>query len=146
MTCSDVGNHLGDEEGVVFRTLLCAVECVIAGFLFEGVQTADTGCKDHTYTVFVDAFIFKPCISDSFISCHERIHCVEVELACFLAVEMLGLIEILHLTSKLSLELAGIEVCNRACAANAFLGVFPCCRYIIADRRQGAQTGYYNSF
>ena len=53
MTRCDVGNHLGDEEGVEFRTLVL-VESIVAGFLLESVETADTCCNNHADTVAVD--------------------------------------------------------------------------------------------
>ncbi len=50
----DVGNHLGDKEGVVFGPLLLAVHGKVSGFLLEGMQTADACCKNDSYPVLVD--------------------------------------------------------------------------------------------
>ena len=50
----DVGNHLRDEEGVVFWAFFF-VFGIITGFFFKGVKAADTGSDDNTDAVFVDS-------------------------------------------------------------------------------------------
>ncbi len=50
---SDVGNHLGDEERVVFWALLFAVNSIIACLFLKSVQAAYAGSDDYAGTVAV---------------------------------------------------------------------------------------------
>ncbi len=145
VTGCDVGDHLRNEEGIVFGSLLRAMNCKIAGLLLECVETADTGCENHADTVLVYSLAFKTCILDCLIGCLERVHRVKVKLTSLLAVEMRGRIEILNLACELGLEFACVEVCNRGGTALACLGVIPSCGHIVADRSQRSESRYYNS-
>ena len=51
---SDVGDHLRNEERIVFRTHFFAVDGVVASFFFEGVDTADTNAENNADAVLVD--------------------------------------------------------------------------------------------
>ena len=137
VTRRDVGNHLGDEEGVILRTV-GLVEGIISGFLLKGVEAADTGSYDNAHTVFVDgAFGIKAGVGHSLASSHDAILGIEVELAQFFAVEMVCSIEVFDFAGKLCLELRGVKVSNRGGTALAGEGSGPCGGHIIA---QGADS------
>ncbi len=141
----DVGNHLGDEEGIVFGSLLRAMKCEISGFLLECVKSADTCRENNADTILVDSFAFKTCIFYCLVGSLKRIHGVKVKLTGFLAVEMRGRIKILDLACELCLEFGCVEVCNRGGTALAGLGILPGRRHIVADRSQSPESRYYNS-
>jgi hypothetical protein len=69
------------------------------------MKTTDTGSYDNAYTVAVNIFlVFDSGVFDSLTSSNEGILSVKVELTEFLAVDMIGAVEVLHFASKLSLE------------------------------------------
>ena len=103
LTGSDVGNHLGDEEGVELRAVFL-VAGIVSGFFFEGVDTADTYAENHADAVLVDGFEVPAAVVDGFHGSHERILLVEVHLAGLLAVDEVSGLEVLHFASELSLE------------------------------------------
>jgi hypothetical protein len=145
MAGSDVGDHLGDEEWVVFGTLLF-IERIVTGFLLEGVEAADTGGYDNAYPVAVEVgSLLQAGVGHGLTGGHERILGVEVELTEFLAVDMVGGVEALYLAGKLSLKLRGVEVCDRCCTAFAFKGGGPGGLDIIAQRGYGAEACHYYS-
>ncbi len=73
MAGSDVGDHLGDEEGVVFGTLLF-IERIVTGFLLEGVEAADTGGYDNAYPVAVEVgSLLQAGVGHGLTGGHERI-------------------------------------------------------------------------
>ena len=142
---SDVGNHLRDEERIVFRTLLSAVDSEISGFLLESVQTSDASREDYAHAVFVDAFVLEPGVGDGLVGCSQGIHGVKIELAHLATVEMIFRLVAFHLAGELRLELRGVEVCDRAGAAYSLLGVFPGSLHVVSDGAQGSQSGHYYS-
>ena len=140
MAAGDVSNHLGDEEGVVFGAV-SLVYCIIAGFLLKCVKTADTGCNNHAHAVAVEiGCLFKLAVGNSLTSCHKSILRIQVELAQFLAVDMLCGVEILHFAGKLCLELRGVKMSDGSGTALACNGCGPCCGHIIAKRSDGAKA------
>ncbi len=145
MACSYVGDHLGNEERIVFRPFLL-VNSIISRFFLKCVKAAYAGCEYHAYAVFVKVFVVESCIFDCLVGRHQSVHGIQVERPRLLAVEMLFGLEVFHLACKLRLEQACVEMRNRACSADAFFGVAPGRLYIIADGRQRAEAGYYNSF
>ncbi len=105
MTRSDVGNHLGNEERIIFRTFLL-MKGIVSGFFLKGVQTTDTGSDDNTDAIFVGVNgIVDTRITDCLLGCSESILRIQIKRACFLAVEVLFRIKVLHFTGKLGLEL-----------------------------------------
>ena len=146
MPGSDVSDHLGNEEGIVFRSFL-AVHGIIPGLLLEGVKTTDASSEDHAYPVFVDTLlIVEVSVVDSFLGCLEGIHRVEIQLTHLPAVEIVLRLEVLNLTGKLRLEERRVEVRDLAGSALSLHSVFPRCRHIIAYRGERSETGDYNSF
>ena len=95
---SDVGNHFGDEERIVFGAFLL-IEGIITGFFFKSVETTDTCSNDNTDAVAVEAFNgFKSAIFHSLTGCNESILRIEVELTELATVGyIIGRIEILNL-------------------------------------------------
>ncbi len=108
----DVGNHLGDEEGVVFGAV-GGIDGIIAGLFLESVEAADACGNDDADAVFVDCSFgcfVKTGILYGLTGSHKGILSVQVELAHFLAVEMLFGVEVLYLAGKLRLEKTCVEV------------------------------------
>ncbi len=104
VTRRDVGNHLRNEEGVVFGAV-GGIYGIIACLLLEGVQTADTGSHNHSHAVAVEVFFFfNTRIFNRLTGCHHGILRIEVELAQFLAVEMSGTVKPLDFAGELGFE------------------------------------------
>ena len=142
----DVGDHLGDEEGVVFRACR-GVHCIISGFLLKSVEAADASCHNYSNAVAVEVLLlFDAGIFHSLAGCHDGILCVEVKLTQFLTVEVVGCIEAFYLTRKLGFEQRSVEMCNRTGSAYAFDCVFPCSGNVVTERGYGAETCYDYSF
>ena len=144
----NVGNHFRNEERIVFRTFF-GVHSIVACFFLEGVQTTDTGSDDDADTVFIDGTFrggLKTGISDCLTGSHKGILCIQVELTCFLAVEVLVGIKTFHFAGKLCLEQACVEVCDRTRPADACYGVLPGGVDIVAQRVDGSETCHYYSF
>ena len=118
----------------------------VTGFLLECVETADAGCENYADAVFIVAFVVKISVLDCLVGGGQRVHGVEVELAGFLAVEMVGGIEAFHFACELCLELGSVKVCDRTGPAHALEGVLPCRLGVVSDRRQSTDTCHYNSF
>lgn len=111
---SDIGNHLGYEERIVFGTVLF-VKSIVSGFFLECMQTADTSGNNNTDTVFVHgAFSLEIGVCHCLTGSYDGILGIEVELTQFLTVEMLGGVKILYFASELGLELGSIEMGNIA--------------------------------
>ena len=141
-----VGDHLGDEEWIVLRSVLF-MHGIVSGFFLESVKATDTGSYDHTHAVFVDFLAcLKTCIGYGFAGCNHCILSVEVELAELLAVEVVSAVEVLDFTGKLSLEFRSVEVSDGSGAADAFKGVVPCCSYVVTYGGDCAESGDYYSF
>ncbi len=146
VTRSNVGNHLGNKERIVFRAVFF-VDGVISGFFLESVKTTDTGCYNHADTVAVYSFsVLEPAVLYSLTGCHKGILCIEVEGAEFLAVDVLGGVETLHFACKLGLEQRGVEVGDRSGTALSGFSGFPCGGHVIAERSNGTKAGHYYSF
>ena len=64
---SDVGDHLGDEEGAEARTCFGVIA---AHFLFKGPETTDTGGDDDPDTVLIYCLYVKLGIGDTLFGCH----------------------------------------------------------------------------
>ena len=145
-TGGDVGDHLGDEEGVVLGTLFGAVDGIVAGLFFEGVDAADTYAEDNADTVLVNGLEVHAAVLDSLHGGHEGILLVEVHLAGFLAVDIVGHLEVLDFAGKLRLKLRCVKMGDGAGTAHTFLQVFPRFGGGLTQRRQCAHAGYYHSF
>ena len=102
------------------------------------MQTADAGGYDYAYAVVVDAFAVKAGILDGLTRSYKRILCIEIELALFLAVKVVGGIVALDFAGKLGLELRRIEMGNGACAAHTLFCIGPRGFHVIAKRGDGA--------
>ena len=146
MVCSYVGDHLGNEERIVFRPFLL-VNSIISRFFLKCVKAAYAGCVISRLCGFVRfsssspaSLIASSAATKAYMAYTGRAR------PRLLAVEMLFGLEVFHLACKLRLEQACVEMRNRACSADAFFGVAPGRLYIIADGRQRAEAGYYNSF
>ena len=111
MAAGDIRNHFGNEERIILRAVLLAVNCIISGFLLKGVQAANTGSDDYAYAVFVySAFGLDTGISNCLASCIEGILGIQVKLAQFLAVKVFGRIEVLDFAGKFGLELRCVKM------------------------------------
>ncbi len=141
----DVGNHLRNEEGIVFRSLLRSVHRIVACLLLECVETADTCGEYHAHAVLVNTFVLKTCVGDCLVGCSQGIHRIEVELTHLATVKMSRRIVTLHLTCELRLEFGGIEVCDRSRAALSLLGGLPCGGYVVTEGAEGTETRHYYS-
>lgn len=143
---SDVGNHLRDEEGVVFGAV-GGVDGIISGLLFESVKTADACGDDYTDAVAVEVLFFlKTGISYGLTRSHHGILGIKVELTQLFAVEMLVAVETLDLAGELGFEQRCVEMGDRAGTAHAVDGVFPGGLHIVAERSDGAEACDYYSF
>ena len=143
---SDVGNHLGYEERIVFRTVLF-VKSIVSGFFLKCMQPADTSGNNNTDTVFVHGtFSLEIGVCHCLTGSYNGILGIKVELTQFLTVEMLGWVKILYFASELGLELGSIEMGDGACATHTVLGVGPGGFNIVAQRADGAKAGYNYSF
>ena len=67
MTCGDIRDHLGDEEGIEARARLFVVA---AHFFLEGPETTDTGGDDDPDTVLIYCLYVKLGIGDTLFGCH----------------------------------------------------------------------------
>ena len=146
MTRCDVGNHLGDEERVVFRTLL-GMHRIISGFLLKSVKTADTGRHNHSHTVTVEIVgFFNTRILNCLTGCHHGILSIQVKLTELFAVKVIFTFKVFNLAGKLCLEQRRIEMRDRSGSADPFQCVFPRCFNVVAYWGHGSKTGYNYSF
>ena len=67
LTCRDIRDHLGDEEGIEARTCFGVIA---AHFLFKGPETTDTGGDDDPDTVLIYCLYVKLGIGDTLFGCH----------------------------------------------------------------------------
>ncbi len=111
------------------------------------MEAAYTGGNDYAYAVFIETFVaLESGVGYGLTSCNNCILSIQVELAQLFAVEVGCGVVVLYFAGKLRFELGGVKVCNRARAAFALYGVVPRCGHVVADRGNGAETGYDNSF
>ena len=141
---SDVGNHLRNKERIKLRAVFF-VNCIVAGLHFKRIDTADAYAEDHADLILIDRIQVHTAVFYSFARCDQGKLFVEVHFASHFAVDVFRDIEIFYLASKLRLKLFGIKVRDRACAAHAFLHVFPRLSRRVSKGRNGAHTGDYNS-
>ena len=146
LSSSDVGNHLGDEEGIELGAHGCAIDSPVAGFFFKRMDAADTYTEDYADAVLVNSFEVHTAVLDSLLGSHEGILLVEVHLAHLFAVEEVGSLKALHLASKLGLEVGSIKVGDRCSTADTILNVFPSFGHSVTDGGQGTETCDDHSF
>ncbi len=105
MPGGDVGDHLWDEEGVVFGAFIL-IEGIVAGFLLKGVEAADACGEDYAYAVAVKVgVVLELRVVYRLSGGVERVLGVEVHRAHLFAVEMLCGVETLDFASELGFEL-----------------------------------------
>ena len=144
---SDVGYHLGDEEGTKLGTQLLAGTSIGLNLFLKSLDTSDAHAIDDADTVLVNLFQIHATICNGLRGSSDGILAVEIHLASLLAVDAIVFgLEVLDLTSKLCLELFGIEMGDGCSTTDAIQKVFP--RFLdgIADGGDGAKACYYNSF
>ena len=141
----DVGNHLGDEEGVELRAVFF-VHSIVAGFFLKGMDAADAYTENHADAVLVDFLQVPSAVLDGLHGSHECILLVEVHFACLFAVDEVVGLEAFHFAGELCFEFGGIKVGDRSCAAHAVLDVFPHFGHRVAHGGEGSQTRHYYSF
>ena len=146
LSSSDVGNHLGDEEGIELGAHGCAIDSPVAGFFFKRMDAADTYTEDYADAVLVNSFEVHTAILNGLLGSHEGVLLVEVHLAHLFAVEEVGSLKALHLASKLGLEVGSIKVGDRCSTADTILNVFPSFGHSVTDGGQGAETCDDHSF
>ena len=105
------------------------MESIVSGLFLEGVEATDTGSDNHADTVAVNLSGFgvflEGSVLDGLTGGDQGILGIEVELAQFLAVKVVGGVIVLNLAGKLRFKQRGVEMRYGAGAANAVLGVFP---------------------
>ena len=144
MARSYIGNHFGDEEGIVFRSLIF-MKGIVAGFFLNCVVTSYKGSHDHAHTIFIDVFAIELGVFHSLLGCHKGILSIQIKLAEALAVEMISAIEIFNFAGKLRFELGSIEMGDGSRAALAAHSCIPSTFNVISERGDGTQAGDYNS-
>ena len=142
---SNVGNHLGDEEGVELRTVLM-MSTVVAYFIFKSLNTTDTYSINNAYACLVFLFEIHAAVFNSLLSSNDGQLCVAIHLAGLLAINVVIDVKVLHLTSKLCLEFRGIEKRNRRSTALASYHALPSLLGRVTQRSNGTHASYYYSF
>ena len=146
LACGDVRNHLGDEERIEARASFLARQRIVAGFFFECTDASDAGAEDDADTVQIFFLYVKTGIAHGLFGYRNGILRVQVHLAGFLAVDVLGCIEVLHLACKLCLEKGSIEMSNRSSPANPVDQILPKLGDCVANGGNGTKTCYHDSF
>ena len=142
---SNVGNHLRDEEGVELRTLV-VMSTVVHHLLLEGLDAADAHTEHHADAVLVFLLQVPAAVLHSLLGGNEGQLRVAVHLACLLAVEVLVHVEVLHLAGERGLKQGGIKLCNRSGSADTLEHVLPHLLRGVAQRCNGTQSCYDDSF
>ena len=101
---SDVGDHLGDEEGAESRTFLFLSQGVFADLFFEGMDTADAHSEYHADVVFVDRFEVQTAVLYSLHCRHDCILFIEIHFANLFAVNEICCLEVFHFAGKVRFE------------------------------------------
>ena len=141
----DVGNHLRDEERIELRAVL--LMCGIVTYLiFEGFDTTDTHTKDNTDTVLVLLLQIHITILNGLLGSNQSQLGIAVHLTGLLTIQIVSNVEVLHLTSKLSLKISCVEKCNRSGTTDSIEQVLPRLFWSVADWRNCAKTCYNYSF
>ena len=142
---SDVGNHLGDEEGVELG-FLAEVLPIVSNFLFKGLDTADANAVNHANAVAVFFFHVQAAVFDALHGRDDGQLGVAVHLACLLTVDIVGHVEVFHLASELAFEIGGVEMCDGCCATLTSQQVSPRLFGRVANGGNGSKTRHYYSF
>ena len=143
----DIGNHLGDEEGSEFGADGVSGTLVAAQLLLKGLDAADADAIDDAHAVLVNRVEIHGAVLDGLLRSGDGVLAVEIHLAGFLAVDTVGFgVKVLHLASELGLEFFCVEMRNRTCAALAGYKVLPGLVNRVAQRGDGAESCYYDSF
>ena len=142
----NVGNHLGDEEGVILGAERLVGALVVPFLFLEGVHSANANAQHHADACLVSLLYVETAIIHGHRSCCHSKLAIGVHLASFLAVDEVCCVETLHLTGKGGLEVGCIEMGNRGCTAHACYNVLPGFLCGVAKRSYGANARYYYSF
>ena len=142
---TNVGNHLRHEEGAELGAQSVLMQCIIDNLVLKGLHSADSHTEHHAHTVLVDSFQINGAIVHSHACCSHCIMAVGVHLAGFLTVDIVLGLETLQLTSKLGLELGGIEMRDRRSTAHAVEQLLPRFRSGVAQRAHSAYASHYYS-
>ena len=103
LASSDVGNHLRDEEGVELRTI-SLVLAIIFHLVLESLDTTDTYAINYTNAVLVLCLQIHAAIFNGLLGSNQGQLGIAVHLASLLAIQIVVHVEVLDLTSELSLE------------------------------------------
>ena len=131
MPRGDIGDHLGDEEGVEPGRAV-AVEVVIC-LGPESPDPPDARSPDDACAVEVDLCVQKSSIDHGLLHRHQRVLGKGVVLLEFLTVEMVQRIKPFELARYRRLELRGIKACDLRAARNTFGETIPVGRQRIPD-------------
>ena len=104
----DVGNHLGNEEGIELRTVLLILG-IIAHLFLKGLNTPDTDAEDYADAVLVLLLQVPAAVFHGLHGSNHGELRIAVHLTGFLAIQIIVDIEVLHLTGKLRLKQACIK-------------------------------------
>ena len=124
LTRCDVGYHLGDKEWAELRAIVVVLS-IVHHLVLESLDTTDADAINDTHTVLVYRIKIHLRIGHSLHSSSHTELRAAIHLARFLAVKIVGSLEVFHLTSKLRSELGSIEQCNRSSTALAGQQVGP---------------------
>ena len=124
MTGGDICNHLRYEERTVFWSV-SSMKSILAYFFFEAMNTADTDAKNNSDTFFICCLEINTAILHCFHCTDNGILRIKIHLVASLTIDIITSVKILHLASEVSLEQAGIEMCNRTGTTLSRLNIFP---------------------
>ena len=145
MTSCNVSNHFRNKERTETRTNCVFSLCVVQYFFFESMKSSDTYSENNSDSVQVFCFNVDSGISYSFFGSYDGILSVQVHLTCLFAVDKIGRLEVLHFTSKLSLEFRSVEMSNRSRPTDSVDKVVPKFRNSITYRSECTKTCYHYS-
>ena len=137
---SNIADHHRDKER---RNILSVIE--VKALLVESMDSAYTGADITAQTLGLNLALDAAVLHC--LSC--RCHCIlaeKIHSAALSFVYILCGIEILNLSSNLSLSLGRVEMRNDIDAAFTAFHSFPHCRSVISDRRNSSYACNYNSF
>ena len=139
MAGSDVGNHRGDEEGAVARSVGFVLS-IFAGFFLKRVKATDARGKDHAHLIVLDALIVQVRVENGLLGGCQCVLCVQIGAAHFFHLGAVvriehrhSVVEILDLARELCLEQRCVEVGDGAGTTLAIESGLPSGLHIIAQ-------------
>ena len=125
MPGGNVGYHLRDEERIKLRTVLHMLP-IIGYLILERTDTTNAYAIDDSNAVLILFLQINTTILYTLNGAYHSQLSVTIQLASLFAIKPISYIKVLNLTSKLSLELGSIELCNGSSAALTGQHGLPC--------------------